>query len=348
MSIPFNNIQRTLNNLNSPNADWYELRSQIQDYNTETRRKLLKYSWQSKERFALHAVQMPHVNAVDWGTSSLVQKCALFLSTPFPDFALCQDTSQSHLDAVHFAWAQVSAGCKRSLWFNWATNNSLSSERPEVSAWLMARIKDWGTESSYSGSLKIQALIASLDEWSFEAFSSMVTPRAHGFLHSSHQELYLNIRDILKETIVQMHARWEPTQESIQTWRQLQSYPEFYSILGHPHPWAETLVTIHNKIVISSLPPGLIFHTHENGRVQLEKVPRSTMSETSNVQDAHLAEAFRMHFLKEKFEPHPDIQIFFSLIVDIPDTSSLLLHLSTPLETTNTRTIVNFNFDELC
>lgn len=297
---------RELFALNDPtNYYWENFRKFLQGHSHKACAALLTDNeWTPAQSRALLAI-MAGISPIDWfNTPSDQQTMKLLFRVDIQKTWRLSDAPVDpmiayRLDALGACWDEISSRGKFNAWNSWHSGIKLGKEGE---AFALNKMKGWKAKSPHDADMKLQALVGTMDELS----ENMRNHNVSG--------LFSEYKDILHQEVERLHPQWQVTGiESVQTWRQLQSYPQFLDGIPHPHPWMESMCAAHTGPMAKDLPDPIVFR-QDYDRMGCVKVHREITSNASNPLDRPLAQALRRHFMNEDPRPEPEVQGLFALL----------------------------------
>ena len=225
-------------------------------------------------------------------------------------------------------WQECSAQMKFTVWNNWGSGIKNADARGQ--AFMTECMTQWTPESAQDSEWKVQALVGTFDELvdmirqssnpcdkTIEAYSSLM-----------HQEVKR----------LNTWAAFSPV--SVQTWRQLQGYPDFMANLNWLHPWVQSLSVVHTGVMTANLTEAAFFREHpayDDGRMTVFRKERMLQNNPLNPDDELLAQALQQHFLQKSVNAAPSVQGLYCLLegLDSPSMMSCLFNLAVPSTSTS-------------
>lgn len=287
------------------NYYWENFRKFLQGHSHKACAALLTGNeWTPDQSRALLAITAG-ISPVDWFNTPTEQQAMKLLSRVdiqrtwrLPNASV--DPMIAHrLHVLGPCWDEMNSRGKFNAWNSWHSGVKLGKEGETFA---LNKMKKWNAQSPHDAEMKLQALVGTMDELSENMRNHNLSGLFNEYKGILHQELEL------------LRPQWQVTGiESVQTWRQLQSYPQFLDGVPHPHPWMESMCVAHTGWMAKDLPLPIVFR-EEAARLDCRKVQREIVSNTSNPLDKPLAEALRRHFMNEDPRPKPEVQGLFALL----------------------------------
>lgn len=312
---------RELFALNDPtNYYWDNFRRFLQGHSYKDRARLLgSNAWTPDQSRAMLAIA-EGISPVDWFKMPSEQKAmALLLSTnirksPSPPDAPVDPIAVVRFNVLGPCWDEVSSRGKFNAWNAWSSGVTMLDK--EGKAFALNKMKMWRSQSQHDSEMKLQALVSTMDELSENMRNQELT------------DLFEEYQAMLLEEAKRMQE-WTVTGiESVQTWRQLQGYPDFLVGVRHPHPWMESMCVAHTGSLARDLSPAVVFR-NQYGRLCGVKLARDVAHNASNPLDRPLAQALQRHFMGQDPRPEREVQGLFALLEDSGGIVSTLLSMGT-------------------
>lgn len=286
--------------------------------------------------------------AVDWFKMPLDRQQRKVLQTTNIQKNTSYDGAPNELNEFKFkvlrsCWDACESSRKFAVWEGWSSGVSRVDDIGRV--FMLDAMTSWQTSSPTDAKWKIEALVGTMDSFGevCRPVRDLVNPdvfrdglvaylQAEAFRKSTDLvSLYDKYATMLTTEVKAMYGRWDNPSINVQTWRQLQGYPEFSQEIGAPHPWMQSLCVAYTGGLNRDLPSGLTFHiVHDE--LKTKKVPRGMVDNPTNPQDYLLAKALKSHFCGEPVTVDSQVAALFGMLEGTPDMVNILLTLNaTPL-----------------
>lgn len=234
-------------------------------------------------------------------------------------------------------WDACDSTTKFHAWDNWSAG--VENVDDVGRKFMLDAMKRWDTPTVADSQLKIQALISSMDGFGAVARSHRNVADGEYYTRSSSTwqteqllvALFESYTAILNQEIHKMKGRWDHTIASVQTWRQVQGYPDFARELGTPHPWMQSLCVAHTGSLNRDLPSGLVFAVI-NDQLKSVRVDRAMTENPLNEHDYPLAIALKQHLSGESVTVAPEVSTLYWMLEGTRDMVDILLSLSLPAQ----------------
>ena len=237
-------------------------------------------------------------------------------------------------NTVKPCWLECDAHTKFQVWNHWGSGIKNADIQGQL--FMLDCMQAWEPQTSLEVELKMQALVGTFDELTDTSKHSSIS--RDGAIKAYSELLHKEIKRF------NYLANFSPA--SVQTWRQLQGYPDFLEAMHCQHPWMQSLSVVHTGVMASNLPEAIVFHKQEAGHIVAIRKERVLKENPLNDDDALLAKALLQHFLNQTVTAAPSVQGLYGLLEGLDNSSMLscLLNLNN-IEQTASMDIDNDVFD---
>lgn len=267
----------------------------------------------------------------DWLSADTQRKQWLLLTTASTRRTVNFDGTPNDLADFTFktikpCWEECSSQLKFTVWNNWGSGITNADARGQ--AFMLDCMTQWTPECAHDSEWKVQALIGTFDE-----IVDMSAPR------DQRDKAIKVYGGMMHQEIKCLNTWGEFAPRSVQTWRQLEGYPDFIANLNWLHPWVQSLSVVHTGVMAANLTEAALFleqPTYDNGQMVIVRQERMLRKNPLNPDDELLARALQQHFSKKSVDVAPSVQGLYYLLdgLDSPSMMACLFNLTAPSQLT--------------